>query len=782
VRNALLFSFASAFTLSVNMVFAVIIAIVLGIYFIYNITVVDRARIWEKTKFSLLIVLFTAMWSAWWFLPALSYMVTARDIISYNILAETPLMYNAYSSYPEVFRLLSHWAFHSGYEKMYYNYSSAYLYNPYIILISFVIPIIAILGLLFRPVGRSEKTYISLFASFLLILAIPMAVGAYPPQSPEGTATIYQWLYDHIFWFKIFRNGYKFAMILAFVYAVLLGFLLDDMARGFRRHINIGSHNKMSMVFVCLILLNSYPFFTGSLFEKEFIIDEVPVYWTKLAEWVNAQPDDFKVLLLPDQYFPVYVWGHPMSDVAASFINRPQIFLMPGLPIGRYGYELINSIYREMNTNSSVSLGSVLWLMGVKYIIQRNDVDWEYYGSLSPRQVKDCLGRQKDIRLVKSFGPLDIYENSLFLPTTYAATNVVEAHGEPWALGVLSTNEMSKSIVILTPKSEGKPNYLPAARSTRASDYSLPWGGIFPNASKVFFTAPKAGFYEVHLELPILLLCEESGFKVNLRQTYVDAPNNIVLELTYSAENETKMSIIDLGNVPRYDEKSVFVPFADLKVQGWRLEREATLKVRLWNRNSLLGCSNLVTVNSSSLPVQVAVDGKTYPVEVFDAKSRRLIAEVYLPTGDHLIDIDGIDGQSLNLVYVKRIDLDITSVKTKYVNISPVTRVVHVNSSTPFILVFSESFDTGWKLYPGQVDWTAGLVSKPLSEDHHMIANGFANAWYIEKPGDHTFTILYHPQVLLNIGVLIAIIFLSCTILYFLRIEFIGKLASLGSI
>lgn len=83
---------------------------------------------------------------------------------------------------------------------------------------------------------------------------------------------------------------------------------------------------------------------------------------------------------------------------------------------------------------------------------------------------------------------------------------------------------------------------------------------------------------------------------------------------------------------------------------------------------------------------------------------------------------------------------------------------VHVNDSTsPFLLVFSELYNSGWKV---------GSVS----EKNHILVNGYANAWWIEKTGDFDLDILYHPQKVLTTGKMVSgvSIFLGILILCFI--------------
>jgi hypothetical protein len=116
------------------------------------------------------------------------------------------------------------------------------------------------------------------------------------------------------------------------------------------------------------------------------------------------------------------------------------------------------------------------------------------------------------------------------------------------------------------------------------------------------------------------------------------------------------------------------------------------------------------------------------------------------------------------LIYAARIPTDIsnttayrfpselpsisTSVRLKYHEVSPVEYVVDVNASqSPFILVFGETYDSGWKL----------LYGEHKLEPHYLVY-GFANGWLVNITGDLKLVILYVPQRWWEIGLISTII------------------------
>lgn len=129
---------------------------------------------------------------------------------------------------------------------------------------------------------------------------------------------------------------------------------------------------------------------------------------------------------------------------------------------------------------------------------------------------------------------------------------------------------------------------------------------------------------------------------------------------------------------------------------------------------------------------------------------------------------------------------------TKYV-------VMIENATSPFFLVFSESYNPRWMVYVenqpfefneivadykdinvkemksdrgflfGDVSY---LFKKYLiSQDSHFLVNGYANGWYLDKPGTYYITLYYWPQLIFYAGFIISgLVFFICFVYMFLGI------------
>ena len=116
-----------------------------------------------------------------------------------------------------------------------------------------------------------------------------------------------------------------------------------------------------------------------------------------------------------------------------------------------------------------------------------------------------------------------------------------------------------------------------------------------------------------------------------------------------------------------------------------------------------------------------------------------------------------------------------------YTKINPTEYKVKVtNAMEPFYLVLSESYHPQWKAYidekGDETNWIEAFYQKPIPDNDHFMANGYANAWYIDpneidKDGDGNFTITLYfwPQSLFYLGAVISLMALAICMVYLFR-------------
>jgi len=117
--------------------------------------------------------------------------------------------------------------------------------------------------------------------------------------------------------------------------------------------------------------------------------------------------------------------------------------------------------------------------------------------------------------------------------------------------------------------------------------------------------------------------------------------------------------------------------------------------------------------------------------------------------------------------------------------ISPVRYYVEIKKLTePCVIVFTENFHAGWKLFDAEKSDGAALLRKrafslrdvlflfkqPVTLPHFMV-NGYANGWYIDPAafdGKETlkFTLFFLPQSFFCLGMIISILVTIVSIIF----------------
>jgi len=103
---------------------------------------------------------------------------------------------------------------------------------------------------------------------------------------------------------------------------------------------------------------------------------------------------------------------------------------------------------------------------------------------------------------------------------------------------------------------------------------------------------------------------------------------------------------------------------------------------------------------------------------------------------------------------------DVNTAEIELKQFSPTKYVVDMQSNGSFLLVLSETYHQ---------DWIAHVNGQQLSNKYHFIANGYANAWYINQTGSITVTLEFWPQNLFNAGAVISIVVSISIVLYLVK-------------
>jgi hypothetical protein len=223
-----------------------------------------------------------------------------------------------------------------------------------------------------------------------------------------------------------------------------------------------------AVALVVLLLTNGIPFISGEFIPKVWLNGDAksvvmpPQYWSDATDYLNAQQDDSRVLLLPndDFYQMPYDWGYYGADGVAALIRQPTLLVttqsinyITGTPELSPQFKYLVERIRK---RSRAPIEPLLSALGVGWILQRNDIVWSrpYRNILSPEAIRSFLAAQPHIQRVATFGKLDIYRVAIQHGSTSAysgaavwpsstAPDLVDAFqrsgGEiPWLIGGLT--------------------------------------------------------------------------------------------------------------------------------------------------------------------------------------------------------------------------------------------------------------------------------------------------------------------------------------------------------
>jgi hypothetical protein len=168
------------------------------------------------------------------------------------------------------------------------------------------------------------------------------------------------------------------------IYAVLIGYLLLFLQQRYQRYIR-----HILVVCLLLIFINSYPFWTGSFFNQEFIT--IPPYWYTMSDYYHAEDSSGNILFMPAMPFSVYTFTAQRAKATTFFrplvndnqINNIDIIAASTNPTLQY-------LYRQYDKKT---FNALLGFYGIPSVLLQQDVDWVVYKAKDPKKVKEALDK-----------------------------------------------------------------------------------------------------------------------------------------------------------------------------------------------------------------------------------------------------------------------------------------------------------------------------------------------------------------------------------------------------
>jgi hypothetical protein len=289
-----------------------------------------------------------------------------------------------------------------------------------VIVASFVAPLGA---LVFLALGRWR--FRLLFGTMLLVSLVLMVgmhgVAGDPLQrsargSPFGH--LLSLAFEHAEIGQGFRTTYKAGAGLMLAIAALLGVGVSSLVAGIARRRAVESTAPRSVprlrrrapalivaAVTVGVVVASFPFWTGRLYPDQLGFRSIPGYWDRAFQYLGAQEQPGRVLVLPAPERGRYRWGEVNDNLFDG--------LSPLTPVRSSAFpqataesaEVTAAIDEYASSNGYIqgTLGPILARLGVRWVLLQNDLDWR---QLSPNPSSyDPVRGEPDLRRVKTFGP-----------------------------------------------------------------------------------------------------------------------------------------------------------------------------------------------------------------------------------------------------------------------------------------------------------------------------------------------------------------------------------------
>ncbi len=299
----------------------------------------------------------------------------------------------------------------------------AYIYisdlTPIWLLLFFFILYLASYGFICHYKDR-ERGWLIISIAGIGVTSFVLAVGA----ASSITMPIFQWLWEHIFFFRGFRDSQKFIGLVCLSYAFLGGLGVKEFAVALKQQERRWSKAALAILIVLSMvvpLVYSLPMF-GSYGQLRAVYP--PQDWAEVNEYLKSDPGDFNVLFLPWHLYMDFTWlpnrDKRLTSLGERFFSKPIIqgdnIEMPGVyststnPVSKYVEFLLR------NGGSVNNLGELLVPLNVKYVILVHEADYQNY---------DFLYRQEDLKVEQEKPGITLFQNQRATARSYAVDSVV---------------------------------------------------------------------------------------------------------------------------------------------------------------------------------------------------------------------------------------------------------------------------------------------------------------------------------------------------------------------
>lgn len=364
-----------------------------------------------------LLVLFLSAYGIW--LPAEFRFTTERlgQLVSTTATysEDTLRVTSQYSRLENSVRLVGEYLFfnRSGHN-LYLPDGPLYVSNVWLIAVTLIAPGLALMAMIIAR--RSERPKVWSIA-LLTATALFVAKGA---SWPGG---LFLWLFEHVPVFHAFRDPFN-----KFEWLVVIGYgLLSSRSLTWLGTLTVvPQYGRRAAVCLAIVLISAagYPILVGHFFFDKVYV-KIPNRYFALAQWLNEEPDDFRLLELPvaTNLFATYRWGYVGAGLLHNLLSRPVVARLHDF--GSPGTAALDDMAQSFRTGIGPSaLAPILGLYGVGYVVNDPAIDPAFF---APLYADSLDAPSKGMTRVRRFADISLYgiKRSLLNPLGFAAQRLL---------------------------------------------------------------------------------------------------------------------------------------------------------------------------------------------------------------------------------------------------------------------------------------------------------------------------------------------------------------------
>ncbi len=276
------------------------------------------------------------------------------------------------------------------------------------------------------------------------IVGFILALGA----STQLTRPLFEWLWEHVFFFPGFRDSQKFTVLICLAYAYLGGIGVSEIAKGMAQQRKRYMRSVIALLLVVAFLL--IPMYSPNMFGfwgKTNTVD-YPNEWYEVSDYLEQDTSEFNTLFLPWHGYMNFSWlpnqDKRLANPAYVFFDKPVIagdtVDLPGIysestnPISKYVEVLLE------NANNTNNFGELVAPLNVKYVILIQEADVERY---------DFLYNQIDLSIEMDKPGITLFRNENITSKTYAVDGVIQIDSLEELIGLSEVQNIMEHVYVL---------------------------------------------------------------------------------------------------------------------------------------------------------------------------------------------------------------------------------------------------------------------------------------------------------------------------------------------